>query len=52
MLQLKHAIIAAQVGIAGSTNIGDFVKLRPSRSFRHLKIGNNATIAEKRSNKI
>ena len=44
----KHAIIAAQVGIAGSTNIGDYVKIGGQCGISgHLKIGNNVTIAGK-----
>ena len=44
----KHAIIAAQVGIAGSTYIGDFVKIGGQAGVSgHLIIGNNVTIAAK-----
>ena len=44
----KHAVIAAQVGIAGSTVIGDFVKIGGQAGISgHLRIGNNVTIAAK-----
>ena len=44
----KHAVIAAQVGIAGSTVIGDFVKIGGQAGISgHLSIGNNVTIAAK-----
>ena len=55
MIQIAHnviigdfAIIAAQVGIAGSTKIGDFVKIGGQAGIAgHLNIGNNVTIAGK-----
>ena len=44
----KHAVIAAQVGIAGSTVIGNFVKIGGQAGISgHLSIGNNVTIAAK-----
>ena len=44
----KHAVIAAQVGIAGSTVIGDFVKIGGQAGISgHLSIGDNVTIAAK-----
>ncbi len=44
----KHAVIAAQVGIAGSTVIGDFVKIGGQAGISgHLFIGDNVTIAAK-----
>ncbi len=44
----KHAVIAAQVGIAGSTVIGDFVKIGGQAGVAgHLHIGDNVTIAAK-----
>ena len=43
-----HAIIAAQVGIAGSTTIGHHVKIGGQAGISgHLKIGDNVTIAGK-----
>ena len=43
-----HAIIAAQVGIAGSTFIGNHVKIGGQAGLSgHLEIGNNVTIAAK-----
>ena len=47
MLTSGNAIIAAQVGIAGSANIGDYVKIGGQADFTHLFIGNNVTIAGK-----
>ena len=42
------AVIAAQVGIAGSTNIGKYVKIGGQAGISgHLKIGDNVTIAAK-----
>ena len=44
----KHAVIAAQVGIAGSTIIGDNVKIGGQAGISgHLSVGNNVTIAAK-----
>ena len=44
----KHAIIAAQTGIAGSTIIDDFVMIGGQAGIAgHLKIGKNVTIAAK-----
>ncbi len=44
----NHAIIAAQVGIAGSTKIGNYVKIGGQAGISgHLNIGNNVTIAGK-----
>jgi len=44
----KHAIIAAQTGIAGSTYIDDFVMIGGQVGIAgHLKIGKNVTIAAK-----
>tara|TARA_Y100001970_G_C14222735_1_gene853642 strand:- start:348 stop:1328 length:981 start_codon:yes stop_codon:yes gene_type:complete len=44
----KFAVIAAQVGIAGSTVIGDNVKIGGQAGVSgHLSIGNNVTIAAK-----
>jgi UDP-3-O-[3-hydroxymyristoyl] glucosamine N-acyltransferase len=42
----KHCIIAAQVGIAGSTALGDFVAIGGQAGIApHLTIGNKAQIA-------
>jgi UDP-3-O-[3-hydroxymyristoyl] glucosamine N-acyltransferase len=41
----KHCLIIAQVGIAGSTELGDYVVVAGQAGFSgHLKIGNRAQI--------
>ena len=48
MFYWKHAIIAAQVGIAGSTKIGKNVKIGGQVGIAgHLIIGDNVAIAGK-----
>ena len=40
----KNSIVAGQVGIAGSTVIGDNVRISEAGISGHLKIGNNVEI--------
>ncbi|MBV9263249.1 MAG: UDP-3-O-(3-hydroxymyristoyl)glucosamine N-acyltransferase, partial [Candidatus Eremiobacteraeota bacterium] len=42
----KHCVIAALTGLAGSTIIGDFVRVAGQAGFRgHLRVGSRVTIA-------
>jgi UDP-3-O-[3-hydroxymyristoyl] glucosamine N-acyltransferase len=44
----KHCLLVAQVGIAGSTELGDYVVVAGQSGFAgHLKIGNRAQVAAK-----